>query len=83
MADFKAATKDIKEIILVCNIGGSVEADDTISNQTGRQSRSLIAAFEIYDSMGNMPLKVLKGGFYGWRNQGRKTTTSTSDSDTE
>lgn len=49
--------------ILVCQIGGTLEK--TAASKAGRQSRSLIAAYELTKA-GFKNLQVLDGGMNGW-----------------
>ncbi|KAL4430353.1 hypothetical protein ABPG77_002159 [Micractinium sp. CCAP 211/92] len=58
-----AAPKKNGGIILVCNIGGSL--DKTGPSEWGRQSRSLTAAYELIQS-GFTNIKVLQDGYGGW-----------------
>lgn len=58
-----AAPKKNGGIILVCNIGGSL--DKTGPSEWGRQSRSLTAAYNLIQS-GFTNIKVLQDGYGGW-----------------
>lgn len=55
-----------KAVILVCNIGGSLEAYGP--SEFGQQSRSLLAAFTLFEE-GFKDVRVLKGGFSEWCRQ--------------
>ncbi|KAK9862763.1 hypothetical protein WJX84_010117 [Apatococcus fuscideae] len=59
-----------KGAVLVCNIGGSLEA--TQQNALGRQSRSLMAAYELL-TLGFSNVNVLEGGMGAWSKSGRPT----------
>ncbi|KAK9804606.1 hypothetical protein WJX73_007261 [Symbiochloris irregularis] len=54
--------------VLVCNLGGTLDA--TKGNGAGTQSRSLMAAYEAVQ-MGARKVSVLKGGFLKWKRSGR------------
>ena len=56
-----------KEIILYCNIGGSLEP--WANSQFGRQSRSLTAAYELYRA-GYKKVSVFDGGMASWIKNG-------------
>ncbi|CAL8470779.1 g10321 [Coccomyxa elongata] len=70
--DIAAAASKEKGAVLVCNIGGTIEATET--NSEGFQSRSLMAAYEL-TNMGFDNLKVLKGGFNLWKRSERVVET--------
>ena len=55
------------DIVLYCNIGGQLEPWG--SSEDGRQSRSLTAAYELYQN-GYMKVRVLEGGVGGFVKQG-------------
>ena len=57
-------------IVLYCNIGGQLEPWG--SSEDGRQSRSLTAAFELYNN-GFKNVRVLEGGLDGYLKQGYET----------
>ena len=52
-----------EEIIVICNTGGSLES--SINFSTGKQSRSLMAAYEML-GLGYTNLKFLDGGYNQW-----------------
>ena len=55
------------DIVLYCNIGGQLEPWG--NSQDGRQSRSLTAAYELYQN-GYKKVRVLEGGVGGFVKQG-------------
>jgi len=55
------------DIVLYCNIGGQLEPWG--SSEDGRQSRSLTAAYELYQN-GYKKVRVLEGGVGGFVKQG-------------
>lgn len=67
--EFESAVsgKKGKEIILYCNIGGSL--DRWANSEFGRQSRSLTAAYELYRA-GYKKVSVLDGGMASWIKNG-------------
>lgn len=67
--DFENAVsgKKNKEIIIYCNIGGSL--DPWANSEFGRQSRSLTAAYELYRA-GYKKVSVLDGGMASWIKSG-------------
>lgn len=71
----QVAPQKSSPVILICNVGGSLEP--TGPSRFGRQSRSLIAAYELMRA-GWTDVQVLKGGFSGWASSERPIE---SDSD--
>ena len=65
-----------EELILVCGMGGGIDPEPRSFTQRGQQSRSLIAAFEVMESVGGLKVRVLKGGFRGFIRGGRRTSAS-------
>ncbi|KAK9833924.1 hypothetical protein WJX74_010050 [Apatococcus lobatus] len=59
-----------KGAVLVCNIGGSLQPSQ--ANVLGRQSRSLMAAYELL-TLGFSNVNVLEGGMGEWKKSGRPT----------
>ena len=55
--------KKSADILLYCNIGGQLEPWG--NSEDGRQSRSLTAAFELYNN-GFKKVRVLEGGVAGF-----------------
>lgn len=55
------------DIVLYCNIGGQLESWG--NSEDGRQSRSLTAAFELYNA-GFKKVRVLEGGVGGFVKEG-------------
>ncbi|KAA6428414.1 MAG: rhodanese-like domain-containing chloroplastic-like [Trebouxia sp. A1-2] len=64
--DIEAAVDKQKGAVLVCGVGGILEP----LGRGGRQSRSLMAAYELASS-GYKKVSILKGGFYEWERAGR------------
>ncbi|GAB4815869.1 hypothetical protein N2152v2_002915 [Parachlorella kessleri] len=64
----QAAPDKSAGVILVCNVGGTL--DPTGPSKFGRQTRSLMAAFELIQA-GWSNVQVLKGGFNEWAKSGR------------
>jgi len=67
--DFEAQVRSVigngsKGVILVCAQGGTLE--ETAASKDGRQSRSLISAFEL-TRLGIKKISVLEGGMSSWR----------------
>lgn len=64
-------SKEAKEevsLILICHTGGTLEP--TTSYKNGKQSRSLIAAYQML-KIGFKKVAVLKGGFSEWKKNER------------
>lgn len=66
-----------KGAVLVCNLGGNLDADYGPS-RFGYQTRSLMAAYELYLA-GFQNLQVLKGGMGDWNRQERAVVTGEPD----
>ncbi|EFN53658.1 hypothetical protein CHLNCDRAFT_136402 [Chlorella variabilis] len=64
-----AVPKKSGGMILVCNIGGTLEP--TGPSEFGRQSRSLTAAYELVQA-GFSNIKVLEGGYNAWARDERE-----------
>lgn len=64
--DIEGAVNKSKGAVLVCGVGGVLEP----LGKGGRQSRSLMAAYELASS-GYQKVSVLQGGFYEWERNGR------------
>ncbi|DBB01063.1 TPA: hypothetical protein ACH3X1_000962 [Trebouxia sp. C0004] len=64
--DIEAAVDKQKGAVLVCGVGGILEP----LGRGGRQSRSLMAAYELASS-GYKKVSILQGGFYEWERAGR------------
>lgn len=58
------------QVILYCQIGGSLQP--WASSEDGRQSRSLIAAYELLRA-GYRSVAVVEGGYAEWEKQGRES----------
>lgn len=67
-----------KPVVLICNLGGSLDPDYQPSKD-GQQSRSLMAAYELYCS-GYSKLSVLKGGMSEWQRAERPVATADDES---
>ncbi|KAK9829425.1 hypothetical protein WJX72_005776 [[Myrmecia] bisecta] len=62
--------------VLICTVGGTLE--DTEATKNGRQSRSLMAAYELIQA-GYRNVNVLRGGFNDWRKSGREVNEIRND----
>mmetsp|Transcript_10499 Transcript_10499/g.28832 ORF Transcript_10499/g.28832 Transcript_10499/m.28832 type:complete len:247 (-) Transcript_10499:91-831(-) len=67
--DVKKAAGLDKEIIVVCNTGGTLEQSTNF--QTGKQSRSLMAAYDMLN-LGFSKLSFLEGGYNQWYDEDRE-----------
>lgn len=67
--------KDSISLILVCQIGGDLTP--TTSSKNGKQSRSMIAAYQML-KLGFKKVSVLKGGFSEWQRNERPFEVSDS-----
>lgn len=65
----EAVTNTDEEIILVCNTGGTLEG--TAGFKYGKQSRSLMAAYELLN-FGYTKIRFLEGGMNQWRAEERE-----------
>jgi len=69
LLDVKKAAGLDKEIIVVCNTGGTLEQSTNF--QTGKQSRSLMAAYDMLN-LGFSKLSFLEGGYNQWYDEDRE-----------
>lgn len=69
-SELKEAVGDVdNEVVVICNTGGSLE--NTVNFNYGKQSRSLMAAYEMI-TFGYKKLRFLEGGYNQWRSEERE-----------